>query len=265
MKFFIVSLFPEMFENLFGLIQAARDKGKIKVDVLDLRQLGLGKHQKVDDQVYGGSDGMLLSPEVLQLALEKVKSNPDFESAKVVVLSPKGKTWTQEMAQNWSQDPTPRILICGRYAGFDQRFINKFCDEEVSIGDFILNGGEVAALAIIETVARLSPEVLGNSVSAQEDSFSALDRPLLEAPQFTRPNSWNNLDVPEILTSGHHELIDQWKRAASLTETYLKRPDLIWDEDRIELKNSLKNEVILKNINALYDFNDNEKLMNWLE
>lgn len=254
----IISLFPEIFNNLYGLIQTARDNKIIHLDVVDLRNFGLGKHKKVDDQVYGGSDGMLLMPEVLKSAVDSVKLNPRFKNAKVIALTPKGKRWTQHMAKSWSQDPTPKVLICGRYAGFDQRFLDSTCDEEISIGDFILNGGEVAALAIIESVGRLLPEVLGNVLSATEDSFS--HNGMLEAPQYTRPSDWNNLKVPEILMSGNHQLIFEWKNAMSYAETFFRRPDLIQLQNQIDFKKSIKNNLVFESLKVFYSQEDILKL-----
>lgn len=258
MKIAVISLFPEIFNNLYGLIQTARDNEIIQLNIIDLRNFGLGKHKKVDDQVYGGSDGMLLIPEVLQSAVESVKVNPEFKKAKVIALTPKGKRWTQQMAESWSQDPNPKILICGRYAGFDQRFLNSTCDEEISIGDFILNGGEVAALAIIESVGRLLPEVLGNTQSAAEDSFS--QGGLLEAPQYTRPSNWHDLMVPEILTSGNHKLIHEWKKVMSYVETYFKRPELIQTHHKTEFRRYIQNELILEHLKSFYSADDIVKL-----
>lgn len=262
MKLAILTLFPSLFENLSGLVQTAREENIFTVDVIPLRNYGLGKHKKVDDQVFGGSDGMLLSPEVLSLAVKDIKSKAEFTNAKTIALTPKGKKWTQKEAKAWAQDSTPKILICGRYAGFDQRFLEQECDEEISIGDFILNGGEVAALAIIESVARLLPGVLSNDKSAVEDSFSG-DDGLLEAPQYTRPSEWEGKKVPDILLSGHHENIEIWKQATSIIETYLKRQDLLKDEDAKTLKRLLKNHAVYESLKQVYKEDDLKKINNW--
>lgn len=264
LKFKILSLFPEAFENLQGLIQVARDQKIFSVETVPLREFGIGRHKKVDDQVFGGADGMLLSPQVLSDALDSMKQEPGFEHAKVFALSPKGRVWNQNLAQEWSKDPSPKILICGRYAGFDQRFIDTCCDGEISIGDFILNGGEVAALAILESVVRLLPGVLHNADSPSEDSFSGGSH-LLEAPQFTRPRNWNSLEIPAILVSGHHENIESWKQASAIIETYLKRPDLIKSEDLTQLKKLMRKPSLKESIIDTYGDNKLKSLLKSLE
>jgi tRNA (guanine37-N1)-methyltransferase len=266
MKFLILSLFPEAFNNLLGLVQTARSADLFSVEVVQLRDFGIGKHKKVDDPVFGGSDGMLIKPEVLEEAILSVKSKPGFEKSKVIVLSPKGKVWNQRLAEEWSRDKTPKILLCGRYAGFDQRFLDSMCDEEVSIGDFILNGGEVAALAVMESVVRLIPGVVGNQQSILEDSFS-LSPTRLESPQYTRPSVWNEKQVPEILLSGHHEQIEQWKTASSISETLLKRKDILVPEDLVLLADLIKKKYILEALKSVYseqDFNEIKKAMGLL-
>lgn len=252
MKLAVVTLFPSIFENLSGLVQTARDANVFSVDVVALRDYGLGKHKKVDDHLFGGSDGMLLSPEVLASAVKDIKSKPEYSNAKIIALTPKGKPWTQAQAQEWAKDSTPRVLLCGRYAGFDQRFLEAECDEEISIGDFILNGGEVAALAVIESVARLLPGVLSNEKSAVEDSFSS-ESGHLEAPQYTRPSEWNGKKVPDILLSGHHENIEAWKKAVAIIETLLKRKDLIKDKDLKDLQTYLKNKSVKDSLVQIYN------------
>jgi tRNA (guanine37-N1)-methyltransferase len=259
-KFKILSLFPEAFADLLGLVQTAREQNLVSIETVALRNFGKGKHKKVDDQVFGGSDGMLLSPQVLLEAITSIKSTPGYENAKVYTLSPKGQLWSQKQAEAWSLDSVPKILICGRYAGFDQRFIAKFCEGEISIGDYILNGGEVAALAVVESVVRLIPGVLSNEQSHMQDSFSGHTH-LLEAPQFTRPRQWMDLDVPEVLLSGHHENIELWKQAASLAETLLKRPDLMTEADLMRLKSLLTISPIRTGLEQTYSHQDFAKLI----
>lgn len=225
--FGVVSLFPEIFHSgLGGLVQSAKDKGLYELKICDLRDFGKGTHRAVDDEPYGGGDGMLLQAEPLYQAVKSLKAQPELQKAQVINLSPKGQKWNQKLAEKWAQESSPKILICGRYAGMDQRFIDDCCDEEVSIGDYILNGGETAALVVLESVIRLLEGALGNQVSAQLDSYSG-STGLLEAPQYTRPQQWQGTDVPKALTMGHHQKISLWKEQASLLETALKRPDLL--------------------------------------
>lgn len=226
MKFNIITLFPEFFNQLTGLIQTARETEKFSLEVTELRSFGSGKHKKVDDQVFGGSDGMLIKSEVLKSCLENIKSQEEFKNAEVIYLSPKGQLWNQQKAESWAKEKKPKILICGRYAGIDQRFIDKYCDQEVSIGNYILNGGEIASLVVVESVARLLENVLGNTESPIKDSFSD-DTNLLEAPQYTRPQEWEGLKVPEVFLSGNHKKIEETSKILSLSETFLKRKELL--------------------------------------
>lgn len=265
MKFLVLTLFPDFFDNLQGLIQSAREKNVFQLETLNIRSFGQGKHQKVDDQVYGGGDGMLLSPEVLDKALLEAQAKPGYENAKVVALTPKGKVWNQNLALEWSQKKDPVILVCGRYAGFDQRWLNLKCDLEISVGDYILNGGEVAAMVVVESVARLLPETLSNSKSITEDSFSAVDLKKLEAPQYTKPQEWQGLRVPSVLTSGHHQNILQWQQASSLTETYFKRQDLWSKEHSVSLKKLFLNPETKKNVLDNYSEKEKMEIVNFLK
>ncbi|MCO5114474.1 MAG: tRNA (guanosine(37)-N1)-methyltransferase TrmD [Bdellovibrionaceae bacterium] len=242
MKFAVLSLFPEVITGgLVGLVGSAKEKGLYELQVCDLRAFGKGTHKALDDVPYGGGDGMLLQAEPLKEALEHIRtSDPSFKEAKVICLSPKGKLWTQREALLWAKDASPKILVCGRYAGLDQRFIEECCDEEISIGDYILNGGELGALVIMESVIRLQEGALGNAQSSCVDSFSQ-DDGLLEAPQYTRPRQWQGREVPEVLLSGHHDHITKWTRYMALLETGYRRPELltlaVWEE-LCELLNS---------------------------
>lgn len=221
MKFTVITLFPQIVEAFGGqgLLSQARETGLVQVETLNPRQFTEDVHQTVDDRVFGGGDGMVMKVEPLARA---VRSLP--ESARVVVLSPQGRLWNQAEAQAWADEKRDVVLVCGRYAGIDHRFTVKYADEEISIGDYVLNGGEVAACAIIESVARLVPGVLGNAVSAQKDSFAD---GLLECPQFTRPREIEGLPVPAPLLSGHHAKIAEFETAVSKVRTALLRPDLL--------------------------------------
>lgn len=241
MKFAVLTLFPDMItQGLVGLVGTAKDKSLYDLSVCDLRSFGKGVHKALDDVPYGGGDGMLLQAEPLKAALDSVRSSSsEMQKASVVYLSPKGQVWNQQKAWSWAQEAQPKILICGRYAGLDQRFIDECCDEEISIGDYILNGGELAALVVMESVIRLRQGTLGNAQSILADSLSDNKELLLEAPQYTRPRSWLGRDVPEILLSGHHEHIQTWARSMALLETGLRRPDLLTAKTALELKGLL--------------------------
>lgn len=264
MKISIICLFPEFFENLIGLIKTAQDSKIFSMDLIPLREFGSGKHQKVDDQIFGGMDGMLLAPEILTAAVDFAKQRTGYEKAQVIALTPKGRLWTQAEAKIWSKDSVPKILVCGRYAGFDQRFLENQCDDEISIGDYILNGGEVAALVMLESVVRLLPGVLGNSESSIKDSFSQNDI-LLEAPQYTRPRDWNGMKSPKILFSGHHQNIEQWTNAASIIETHLKRPELLNANSKAELKKLIKNADVKVGLEETYSEDQLKKVFKWIK
>lgn len=221
MKFTVITLFPSLIESFIkeGLLGQSVNKGRIEVKTLNPRQFTSDVHHTVDDKAFGGSDGMVMKPEPLKAAIEQVRGEGP---ARVVLLTPQGRTWSQELAREFAREDRQVALICGRYAGVDSR-ISAFVDDEISIGDFILNGGELAALTIIESSARLKPGVLGNAASAAFDSFS---ENRLESPQFTRPREFEGLKVPSPLLSGHHEKIRSFEVALSTVKTALLRPDL---------------------------------------
>ena len=222
MKFSVITLFPALVEEYcrHGLLGAAKTDSRIQISVINPRQFTSDVHQTVDDRAFGGGDGMVMKPEPLSAAIQNARSTGP---AHVVVLSPQGKPWNQAKAMQWSKEGGHYVLVCGRYAGIDHRLVVKEADEEISIGDFVLNGGELAALAIIESVTRLRPGVLGNAVSAEKDSFT---EGVLECPQFTRPREWEGMNVPEPLLSGHHARIEAFVRGVSHLTTALRRPDL---------------------------------------
>ncbi len=263
MKISILSLFPQFFENLVGLTGTARESGIFNLDLINIRDFGHGNHHKVDDQIFGGGDGMLLAPEVIKNAVDFAKDQDGYSSSKVVALTPKGKVWTQKQALAWSKDSTPKILVCGRYAGFDQRFLESCCDEEISVGDFILNGGEVAALTILESVVRLLPNALGNELSPIKDSFSQKDQ-ILECPQYTRPREWMGLKSPEILFSGHHKNIEMWTKASAVIETLLKRPELLIDDLKGELSFFLSNTEVEQGLKQVYSEQQLDLVSEWI-
>lgn len=211
-KFQVITLFPEMFSGVFenSMMWKAQKDGIVSLETVNLREFGLGPRRQVDDTPYGGGDGMLLMIEPLWRAVEFARSRD--ESAKVVLMSPRGQRWRQAMARMTADDGRGLIIICGRYEGVDER-IMELVDEQWSIGDFVLTGGELPAMTIIDSIVRLLPGVLGGETSAEIESFS--DGETLEYPQYTRPEIFNGLRVPEVLLSGHHGKIAKWREQQS--------------------------------------------------
>lgn len=224
MRFHVVTIFPEMIRALTeqGLVAAAVKEKRISIDVISPREFTSDFHKTVDDRPYGGGDGMILLGEPLKKAVEAIQA--EKPNARVVYMSAQGTVWSDAKAKAWAEKGQDTILICGRYGGVDQRFINHFVDEEISAGDYILTGGEIPAALIIDSVARLLPGVLGNSVSAIEESFS---KGQLEGPSFTRPQVLFNESVPNILLSGDHKKIEAWRSSVGLVLTFLRRRDLL--------------------------------------
>ena len=220
--FNILSLFPEYFESPFqvSILKRARELGLIDISLTDLRGFGIGKHQKVDDTPFGGGPGMVMKPEPLTCAIASVKE----KGAKVIYLSPQGEPLKATTCQRLSLE-RQIILICGHYEGIDERIIEQEVDEEISIGDYVLTSGLPAALVLIDSVARFVPGVLGNEVSAQADTFQGDG--VFEGPQYTRPEVFNGLQVPEVLRSGNHAMIDKWRKEKALEKTRKVRPDLL--------------------------------------
>lgn len=219
MKISILTLFPEMF-SIFNhsIIGRAKENNIIELELLNIRDNTLNKHKKVDDYPYGGGAGMVMAPQPIVDTIKKAKEN---NNGKVIFLGPRGKTFNQKMAMDLSKEKN-LIFLCGHYEGIDQRAY-KYIDMEISLGDFILTGGEMAAIPVIDSVLRLIPGVLGKEESFMDESFS---EDLLEYPQYTRPYDFEGEKVPEILLSGHHENIRKWRRLQSLNITKEKRPDL---------------------------------------
>jgi len=220
MKVDVFSIFQEMVTGYTNqsILGRSIESGILEVSVHDLRLATSDKHRTIDDPPFGGGAGMVLMPEPVFKAVEEV--NPQRP---LILLGPSGRKFDQRLANELS-DLEGFSLLCGRYEGVDERIRTDLCDDEISIGDFVLAGGELAALTVIETVARLEPGVLGNESSTKEESFSD---GLLEYPQFTRPSNFRDLEVPEILLSGDHGKIERWRKAASLAKTLSLRPDLI--------------------------------------
>jgi tRNA (guanine37-N1)-methyltransferase len=226
MNFTVLTLFPEMFSALLvgGIIKRAVESNRISIETIDIRDFAKGPHRTVDDRPYGGGSGMVMKPEPLAGAIHHAKQR--HPGAYTLVLTPQGRLFDHELAQELA-GCAELILVCGRYEGVDDRICQDLADEELSIGDYVLTGGELAAMVVIDAVGRLLPGALGNEQSAQEDSFST---GLLEYPQYTRPRSFEGSQVPDILLSGNHGAIRQWRRRASLVRTFLKKPDLLLDQ-----------------------------------
>ena len=232
MKFDVLTLFPEMFEPLKqSIIKRASERKIIDINLVNIRDFSENKHNKVDDTPYGGGAGMLMKADVVDRAYNSVKS----ENAKVVYLTPQGKTLNQKIVKNLAKQEH-LILLCGHYEGIDQRVLDKIVDEEISIGDYVLTGGELPAMVLIDSVSRYVEGVLSNE-STEEESFS---NGLLEYPQYTRPEVFDNVKVPDVLISGHHENIRKWRKKKSLENTLKKRPDLL---ENIELTEKEKDYI----------------------
>ena len=219
MKFDVLTLFPEMFDCLNqSVIGRALEKELIDINLVNIRDFSNNKHKKVDDTPYGGGSGMVMMPDVVYRAFQSVRS----EKAKVIYMSPQGKTLDQKKVEDLAKQEH-LIILCGHYEGIDQRVLDKIVDEEVSIGDYVLTGGEIPAMVLIDSVSRYIKGVL-NEDSIKEESFS---NGLLEYPQYTRPENFEGEKVPEILLSGNHQNIDKWRKEKSLEITKKKRPDLL--------------------------------------
>lgn len=212
MKIYIVTLFPEMFEGIFdhSMLLKARKQNIINIDLINLRDFGLGPRKTVDDTPYGGGDGMLLKPEPIFEAVEHIKSTSP--QAKVILMTPRGQRLNQALVRQLSEQISEMIIICGRYEGYDER-ITELVDYQVSIGDYVLTGGEIPAMALVDSVVRLLPGVLGGETSAINESFT--DEETLEYPQYTRPAEFRGHKVPDVLLSGNHAQIAKWRKLNS--------------------------------------------------
>ncbi len=222
MRFDVITLFPGMVKGPLSesIMARALESGRVQVLVHDLRDWAEGIHRQADDAPFGGGDGMVMKPEPLIRAIRAVREMS--KGSKVVLLTPQGKTFDQDTARRFSELPG-LVLVCGRYAGVDERVRQGFVDLELSIGDYVTSGGELPALVVMDAVTRLIPGVLGNQASAWEDTFP--DR--IEYPQYTRPEEFEGMRAPEVLLSGHHELIREWRMKESLKRTLERRPDLL--------------------------------------
>lgn len=226
----IITIFPEFFREAFdyGIIRRARAAGLVETKAHDLRRWTNDKHHAVDDRPFGGGEGMVLKPEPIFAAVQELTScsnRDDYPSqTRVVLLSPQGRTFTQEVAQDLSQHASQVVLICGRYEGVDERVVQALATDEISIGDYVLSGGEPAAVVVVDAIVRLLPGALGNETSTVNESFS---EGRLGHPQYTRPTEFLGLSVPEVLLTGNHGEIARWRREAALRKTQRNRPDLL--------------------------------------
>lgn len=224
MKIDVLTLFPRMFEGPLGesIIGKAVDRNLLEIYVSNFREYSDHKHQVVDDYPYGGGAGMLLKVQPIYDNLEKIREQNPKTKKRIILLDPAGKQFDQKMAEEFSQEEH-LIFICGHYEGYDER-IRSLVTDEISLGDYVLTGGELGAMVMIDATVRLLPDVLGNNTSAETDSHST---GLLEQPQYTRPAVFNEMAVPEVLTNGNHKLIAEWQLKESIRRTYLRRPDML--------------------------------------
>src|SRR4030042_3336365 len=243
MRIDILTLFPNMFSSPLreSILGRAVEKGLLQIQTINVRDFTLDKHQVVDDAPYGGGQGMVMKVEPIARAIESVKSQDP--SAWTIYLTPQGEPLNQDLARRLSTQPH-LILLCGRYEGGDERVRELFIDEEISIGDYVLTGGELAAMVLIDAISRFIPGVLGSDRSAEEDSFF---NSLLEYPQYTRPFDFRERCVPEILISGNHSAISTWRRREALRRTSLRRPDVLTKANLSEEEKKLLEEVLPNN------------------
>jgi len=225
MRFDIITIFPELVTGVsdHGILRRAQQAELVQIRVVNLRDFAPDRHRSVDDRPYGGGEGMVLMPGPLFAAIEFCRGEPQSPGSRVVLLTPQGKTWTQEMAAEFAR-VSHVVLVCGRYEGVDQRVTDTMVDLEVSIGDFVLTGGEIPALVILDTVVRLIPGALGSLESSRNESFSS---GLLDYPQYTRPAEFRGLRVPDVLLSGDHAVIQRWRKERALEKTLKNRPELV--------------------------------------
>ena len=241
MNFHVLTLFPEMIENGMNTSITGRAiaKGLLTLEAVNIRDFAFNKHQKVDDYTYGGGAGMLMQAEPVYLAYESIASRT-AKKPRVVYLTPQGQVFNQSMARDMAQEED-LVFLCGHYEGIDERVLEEIVTDYVSIGDYVLTGGELPAMMIVDAVSRLIPGVLHNDVSAEFESFQ--DN-LLEYPQYSRPEIWHDRQVPPILLSGHHANVEKWRREQSVIRTAKWRPDLLEDAELTMKERELAEEII---------------------
>lgn len=243
MRFDVITIFPEIFSGVFdfGIVRRAVEAGLIEIHVHDLRDYTSDKHRQVDDRPFGGGAGMVMKPEPLFRAVEAVAHRSS--DASVVLLSPQGRLFDQVLAEEYSRKPGI-ILICGRYEGVDERVAEHLVNDEISIGDYVLSGGEIPAMVVVDAITRLIPGALGCGESAEQESFS---KGLLDYPHYTRPAEFRELRTPDVLLSGNHAEIERWRRRKSIEKTLRRRPDLIRSRPLSEIEDK-EIDAILREI-----------------
>jgi tRNA (guanine37-N1)-methyltransferase len=244
MRFDVITLFPELFAPFLtsGITRRAFGSSQVDVQFANPRDFAEGSYRRVDDRPFGGGPGMVMMVEPLTHCLRHVKA-ARADAVPVVLFSPLGRPLNHAMIQRWS-DSQGAILVCGRYEGVDQRFVDACVDEQISLGDFVLSGGEIAAITLLDAVARLQPGVLNDATSHQQDSFNPALDGLLDCPHYTRPERWNGIPVPDVLMSGHHGRIERWRRDQRLLLTWRNRPELI-SQARAQGRLNARDEEVL--------------------
>ncbi|MFD1067599.1 tRNA (guanosine(37)-N1)-methyltransferase TrmD [Oceanobacillus locisalsi] len=237
----ILTLFPDMFHGVLenSILKKAADKKRFTYQLVDFRDYSANKHHKVDDYPYGGGAGMVLTPQPVFDAVEAVKKEHVSSCPRIVLMCPQGEPYTQKKAEELAEEEH-LIFICGHYEGYDERIREYLVTDEISIGDYVLTGGELGAMVVADSVVRLLPEALGNEASAKEDSFST---GLLEHPHYTRPADFRGLPVPDVLLSGNHANIEAWRRKESLKRTAQRRPDLLENQEFHEADKKILQEI----------------------
>jgi tRNA (guanine37-N1)-methyltransferase len=241
MMFEVLTLFPEMFESVLNtsILGRAKESGLLSFKMHNIRDYAKNKHRQVDDYPYGGGSGMVMTPQPLFDLFNHILGECPKCPPKIIYFTPQGRLLTQSIAKEYAKE-SHLLLLCGHYEGIDQRVLDTFVDDEISIGDYVLTGGELPAMVFIDCVSRFVDGVLGNSESLDEESFS---QGLLEYPQYTRPQIYKNLKFPDVLLSGNHKNIEEWKTRESLRNTFLKRPDLLNKVKLTDIQNKILTEL----------------------
>lgn len=245
MRFDVITLFPELFAPFLtsGVTRRAYESGLVDVKLWNPRDFADGNYKRVDDRPFGGGPGMVMLAEPLALCLAAIRAERTSGNDPVVLFSPTGNALTHSSVEGWSASQGA-VLICGRYEGIDQRFVDKYVTHQISLGDFVLSGGEIAAMALLDALARLQPGVLNDAGSHQMDSFNPALDGLLDCPHYTRPENWQGHTVPDVLMSGNHAHIDGWRREQRLQLTLLQRPELV-EKARVAGQLTAKDEAFL--------------------